>query len=529
MIKTYADLHCHPSGWAFNQQRNTELEGTTGYSIWNNEPSDLKKMAKGSRAAAYSQCDLGKLLASRTRLAFASLYPFEKDFFDERLIGNKLRKAERTTLLDKMQSRFMNFSHERINFFQSPDYDYFGELKLEYEFLKAGANQMRKITVRQAIHKHKYQQFSVQGAYRIAKNRDEVQGLMKEKGGIVLMILTVEGMHALGVGNPKGRGQDVSLDVLKERIRCLKGESDSAENWSHPVFFITFAHHFDNTLCGHAHSLPKIPLLSGVLNQDRRMNAGFEAKGLEVVYELLGIQKSGGKFTDTGSRRILIDVKHMAPAARKTFYEEVISPYNQQHPERKIPIVASHMGYAGEKQLATLIQNGDRERNNSKTDGFYRWGINLSDEDIRHIHESEGLIGLSFDQRILGANHTLLLPVFNIQMRRSVRAFARNILFMAMVPFREGLAHPERIWERFCIGTDFGGLIDPLKHYPTALEFPDLERDLIEEFGRLRKKYAPYFSDRSTEQLVADIMFHNAERFVLRHFTNEISDQKPLI
>ena len=91
----------------------------------------------------------------------------------------------------------------------------------------------------------------------------------------------------------------VEESLLLERIKEIK-------EW--PVFFMTFAHHFDNQLCAHANSLFKAPL---PWNPDRSRNKnyiteilsdkgatlsrhddpmrGFTPLGLTAIKHLLGI------------------------------------------------------------------------------------------------------------------------------------------------------------------------------------------------------------------------------------------------
>jgi len=135
-MKTFADLHCHPVSWNFNRMRNSDNEQSEIFNPWHPADSDLEEKKKGKRAYNFTQGDFAKLLVSGTRLAFASIYPFEKGFFDETLIGEKQRKSDQTTLLDKIQAKQMGFAIERVNFMQSAEYDYYEEMLREYEFYK---------------------------------------------------------------------------------------------------------------------------------------------------------------------------------------------------------------------------------------------------------------------------------------------------------------------------------------------------------------------------------------------------------
>nr|MBX2844290.1 dipeptidase [Flammeovirgaceae bacterium] len=370
MANQIADIHCHPSGWAFNRMRNTSLErDKEKFHPWTVEQSSLKKQLKGKRAYHYSQCDFGKLVLSGTKLAFGALYPLEKGFFNEQLIGEGQRKPKRHSLLDIIQGKTQGLSKERIAFLQSPEYDYFEELKLEYQFYKSRDNKEEAALV---LIYDKNKPTLSKGKYIIAKNTDDVtSSIQKEKE--VAIVLTIEGIHALGVGNLKNKGIDISLDQVKERVKALKGEATTEENWEHPVFFITFSHHFDNTFCGHARSFPDITEL--VFNQRKGCNGPMTPEGLDVIREMLGLNDN---LDGTGSKRILVDVKHMSAKGRKSYYDEIIKKYNNFAPNNghKIPVIASHIGFSGAATLQEQIDDGNLEKDNFKKGGFYAWYIN---------------------------------------------------------------------------------------------------------------------------------------------------------
>ena len=87
-----------------------------------------------------------------------------------------------------------------------------------------------------------------------------------------------------------------------------------------PVFFITFAHHFDNRLCGHAHSIPGMGKI--LMKQRPHMNEGFRRNGHRIIREILGLNLAGEPDSSLGYR-ILIDVKHMAARSRVEYYDLV--------------------------------------------------------------------------------------------------------------------------------------------------------------------------------------------------------------
>jgi hypothetical protein len=106
--------------------------------------------------------------------------------------------------------------------------------------------------------------------------------------------VSIEGAHSLGCGIDN----NADFDSLNNSITTIK-------SWEYPPFFITFAHHFYNELCGQAESLTS--LLKKLADQSDGLNTGFTPLGEQVLRSLL--DTSNGK-------RILIDVKHMSQKYR---------------------------------------------------------------------------------------------------------------------------------------------------------------------------------------------------------------------
>ncbi len=526
MERIFADLHSHPVAWSFNALRNTPQEKEPIlFTPWNIPESNVKRQAKGKRVG-YSQADFAKLLVGRTKLIFASLYPIEKGFFRDkffRVLRAKkgIRTGKKHTLLDMAQTKFMGISKERVEFFQGKEiegeiYDYWDELQKEYDFYLKGANKVNEVCV-DTWENGQRVQYKTKGSYQIAKTPADVTESVNSPDQVAV-VLTIEGMHALGIGNPDV-AQDIPLHLLKERIAALKGESKTIPNWEHPVFFITFAHHFDNTLCGHAHSFPNIANKC-FLDQSKNLEAGFNSKGLEIAKDMLGLDE---QLKDTGSRRILLDVKHMSPQARADYYQHIVEPYNSSADvKKKLPIVASHVGYSGAQTLEQLIEESHLEKtkglfgkynrsDNFERDDFYAWGINLCDQDIEQIHKSEGLLGLAFDQRILGVRK-------KERRENNIDAFTRTIERIVLVPFKADLDNPAAIWDTISIGTDFEGYIDPLDPYPTAMEFKNFAEDLKGGLYQLKKRSPFLFGDLEVEEIIQKISFGNAYQFLIKHF-----------
>lgn len=160
------------------------------------------------------------------------------------------------------------------------------------------------------------------------------------------------------------------------------------------VLYFTLAHLTPNEFITHAYGnklLTKGPLLP---------------KGI-------GITAFGKRMIENAyAKKVFIDVKHMSLVSRRIFYlfRKKYFPH--------MPIIASHIGLAGEswtvfRKNRNMIINPVRKsygykltwlKNRGRLEGtdFYPLSINLYNEDIREILDSNGLIGISLDLRILG-------------------------------------------------------------------------------------------------------------------------------
>lgn len=544
-METFADLHCHPHMRSFNYFRGTLREkNPTEFHPWHIVISRLRSKQKGKRASAYSQSDLVKLVNGNVRLAFVSLYPIEKGWVTGReglsrrsvvnlfntLTKNWLLKAgvaiqstqlarilhkigddkkEKRSLRDYLQMLFMKIPLDRIEFLQSDKYNYFEELNIERNFLLTKNNIETSAEIffpflknKIFINEDKYldrnrEEFRATGTYEIAQNGDEAKRIMDQ--GKIAFVVTIEGTNVFNTF------EDIS--EIRRRISEMKA-------WARtPVFFISFSHHFSNNLCGHAKSIPDLGNL--LLDQSEYLNCDMDDKGLEIIQHLLSIDGNLDPANHLG-RRILVDVKHMSACARQTYYRKIIQPCRDKNV--RIPIIASHTAYSGIKTLDELVQQvrheSDRKARSTSKKPFNTWSINISDEDILEIFKSKGLIGISFDERILAIPRRIRKKGSDIDY-----FWANFSAMLDVILDYPGNDIPEKrdVIHLFCIGTDFDGYINPLDSYPTALEFSEFRVDLITRISRDPQRSKYLFSLTVTE-FVDRFCFQNALDFVVRNF-----------
>ncbi|OGQ89004.1 MAG: hypothetical protein A2289_18480 [Deltaproteobacteria bacterium RIFOXYA12_FULL_58_15] len=528
--------------YGFNRMRNTPLESDPNvFHPWQPQPTLQFLQKRGVAATRYSQSTPAQLVQGRSRLVFASFTPIEKGFLGccpeafrtsvtretvRALTGVTAVRAVAAYLRDgamgalgellritrntgrarvALEQIYLGYGRAHLEYLTSEQYDYWEEFRREYDYVVRDDHVLGRGVVHSYRNGRCFQE-NVEGRYQIVREANQLEKIIEGETTDVAMVLTIEGGHTISLGPDN---HVVSFETMVDRIRYFR-------EMPHPLFFITLAHHFDNGLCGHARSVPGIGQI--VMDQGPRMYEGFETRkalGMRVARELLDLDE---ELNDRGGRRILIDVKHMSPRSRRQFYDEVILPHNQRTKTssqvwKKLPIVASHVAYSGVKTIDELIANEKRENDQWIINGYSGWGLNLADEDIRIINDSEGLIGLILDRRVLGVEQGL-----SPTPERWRTLFGVNVLGVVDAIANDPSQTSEQkrsIWDRICIGSDFDGAVTPVPLYATVTEWDLLADDLRDV---LRENRSTRGIDAiGIEELVEKICWRNAYDFARKH------------
>ena len=201
--------------------------------------------------------------------------------------------------------------------------------------------------------------------------------------------------------------EKLNIIMAAEGAHCLDGDQpvleklDQLKNGPHRMLYMTLVHLTKYRFCTMCFGLK-------IINNRIYWPKGFgiDEWGWRVIEQSYD--------TQTG-RRLLIDIKHMSLVSRQQFYQ-----WRKDNNLTHIPIIASHMGIAGYAQAdiykyingPVIIDEPYCQVTWTKPPGigsgddatfFNPWTINLLDDDIPHIVESGGLIGMNLDARILGA------------------------------------------------------------------------------------------------------------------------------
>ena len=333
--------------------------------------------------------------------------------------------------------------------------------------------------------------------YKVVKDFDEFNHWVALDSGNLAVIVTVEGAHAFGFGpNITERMTESELkDLMIKNIRAAK-------KWEHPPFFVTFAHHFWNELCGHAPSLALSVQVT--CNQNKGLNSGFTNLGMHILKELL---------SNENGKRILIDTRHMSALSRIQ-YLEYVKKHNNDNPDDKIPLISSHSAVNGFDTLLSSASKKDTVFKKKKTP-FCAWSINMSSEEVCAFHESGGLIGIILDK----GRHSGLLLLKSIESidDHEIKKQAFLKLILDNIFFYIESVNKKSAWDIISLGSDFDGVITHFDHYENMSKIPDLKKDLINYLNQHQYRKKLWF-DYTPETIFEKIFHTNAFLFLEKHF-----------
>ncbi len=518
----FTDIHCHSLIRGFN----------SGEDIWIVNSIDDKNDERLKTIFRLPQAGFSSLAKGRTRLIFLSLYPVEQGFLTnlvdsvfnpDTFLGSLADALISTIIKDSEMVRFeaakyvLNLSKQRFEEISNPNHDYFTkDIQQEYEFLSSKASVKRKVLVNGV---EKDFQIKIMKDFNDVKHTlgiDDDFNYTSTADNTIGIVLTIEGGHALGCGQQSTLSltDDQLIPILKNNIARLKqwGGGD------HCPFFITITHHFWNQLCGHAMSMAKI--MHTIFDQNTGMNQGITPAGQFAVKELLS--------NENGQRRILIDIKHMSKEGR-TWYFNFVAEHNRNNPNDIIPLIASHVGFNGIQQLDITKTFSDHKLGDdwySQSEIFNNWDINLSDEELKLIYSTGGIIGLIMDQRILSGQKMIdsVTRIAKADPINDPAEYANWILFQSIwaEPVVQHIIHLVKLlgdgaWDMITLGSDFDGLINPLDAFAYSDDFPSLRAILIEKL-KLRAEVDEVLANKDFSELVDKMFYKNSLKFLQKNY-----------
>lgn len=552
------DLHIHPSAKPYN---NIGYRDDEDLDIWRSTPAVEEyylALPRGIRkvineTARDSQANLNRCVEGNIDPLFLVLHPAERGWF---VRNNRKEKWLRKKLLQLiLKDKHIPFLGASLTGFA------FGKVSKIIKRVKEGEGidyfeketwEEYKFIVEQSLNTtgHSGKKLEIASTYeellKIRQKEDSIAG-----------ILTIEGGHAL-TNVPKSQDfsipwekQDINFQKdfkfsLKRNIQRIKGSlPEDDKNFSHTPFIITLAHMYNNFLCGHAKTYRSgksiFPGMDDLLDQETYMDAAISEVGEIAIQELLS-RRNG--------QRILIDIKHMSMRARIRYYEIVKA---KRRAGDFVPLIFTHGAVNGFEKNDYWRKDLNKLDNRSY---FSRWSINLSNQDIRKIHEYEGLIGLAYHEgrmpgelakkefkywkkKIRNSQNPL---VYQEELKKAyVRLIAANI-FQIM----DALHDDPKGWDRISLGSDYDGIMDPFNCYTTVADFKTSIQELISFFQKpenyLSKGIFIYRNDKKVllkaqdvkekiknfdpEELGRKIAFDNVENFLKKYFTEKYLQAK---
>jgi microsomal dipeptidase-like Zn-dependent dipeptidase len=478
MLLSYIDLHCHPSlkpyGKSFDiDPGKNNLNRRAKNSIWfYDSPSFFKKAIQLlSGVCKFTQADCTALAHGNVRVVCASLYPIERGFF---------RNDLGTGVISDLAASFAtSVGISRVNYIQNIR-NYFEDLEREYHYYVQGAE---KETATQ----------SGKFKYILAKDFTTVEENLAATEQTIVFVFSIEGLHVLhnDIENPK---EDVAL----QNVRHIK-------QWAHVPFFVTFAHHFNNHLCGHAKSL--FDLVGKKTDQSINIDKSFSEMGMKVLRELLSVENG---------KRIYIDIKHMSALARKDYIRLITDPKGE-YSDEAIPIIISHGAANGlrsmDEKVVDIIETGTT---------FMQEDINFYDNELVALARSKGIIGLQLDERRL-AHKEAMKRLKHSTWINKVRHYRAELLWNQIQHIAELLdRHGLFAWDCIAIGSDYDGIIDPLNGYLTQETVVHLEEYIERHAYNYMQNSALFalkpFNRIGSDEIVQRIFHSNAMSFMRKFF-----------
>lgn len=384
-------------------------------------------------------------------------------------------------------------------------------------------------------------------------------------------------------GVPQGAHyEDFRTTTDADQVKSMKQLHQALWDENLDLFYITLTH---------LTFITEQPLATHAFGMKMLDHPAFYPKGngltelgkkiIDAAYTMQAKYSEGDGFAnELRNTPVYIDIKHMGAKSRRDFFA-----YRKEK-NYNVPIIASHMGVTGYRydewignlKTASLFRKADVQaieimtgRKKAGEWGFINkkftfnpWSINLMDEDIEEILESEGMIGVSLDVRILGFQAEIGMSSKDQSEYLSVEDFRtfyphvkvdglatealedKEVIESWLVPSKEerhplclcfnilhivsvGLIHTSvNPWKHICIGSDFDGLIDPVKICRDASKMPELEKDLIRWMPVAEESYrkqngGPDLLERTAngqidlgklKTVVRQIMYENGKDFI---------------
>ena len=380
-----------------------------------------------------------------------------------------------------------------------------------------------------------------QGAsFKIVRNHQDFQ---ENDPNTIYGFLVIEGLHSFF-------GDQTAIDMKAVFMKNFENFTD--EN---TVLAINICHIEQNPFCNHAYGIQFI---------NSRLffptGKGITSWGKEVITRMV-------------EKKILPDVKHMSLLSRWDLYTMLRNPDDGS--KYASPILCTHAGITGQsvnnrvkyllrppEDVGVVYEVVYLKPKSPYIDGvhFNCSSINLYDEDIEAILLSNGLIGISFDQRILGfADENILRdvtiphdleyisedeatfflgpnpsglqrstdddqiwrsedfenldPAFNVILHPLF--FLNQVIHILCVAQKNHLIGVHKAMTQICLGSDFDGLINALDNCKQVTHFLEFKNKCIQLLPGILSKTPLAHENINLQELADNIFYNNGKNFVI--------------
>lgn len=368
------------------------------------------------------------------------------------------------------------------------------------------------------------------------------------------VIFSVEGCHSLSSTLDKNK---ISKDEI---IRNMDEIADK-----YPLVSVNVTHLEQYPFCNHAYGVQFISNNEFKPTENRISDPGLAI--IQHCYE----------------RGIMIDVKHLSLASRRMLVEDVRNrpeflPINQPlictHAGftgltyKDIPDYMMDFNKVRREKYSYILWAKPKKYNtlNGLMTAFNPSSINLYDEDIMAILRSDGMIGLNLDKRILGYTEGDSRPaamddfafeeeyisneekdVYLTKRRIGTRVndftcitmqevleggevnprlaeyhlchFMSHVLHFIKVVVDAGDYDINKALTQICIGSDFDGLINPVRCCMTVMDINALKdafRKNFMAYARVNKELVKLPADFTIDSFTEQLFFENGKNFILK-------------
>lgn len=499
--------------------------------------------------ATYTQCNLENCVDGQLRLVNCALYPIERQyidrhnkftwllsslsFFQKKFPFIQLFNKKRNLLVLMVRVMVGTSKKKAIAIWDNQknlnnEVDYFKEYMIELNHL-IDAHDVQPTNPKYA-----------DKAFRLVRNFEELKTNLSDPN-VISGIVSLEGIHGLAkyklnhlfkkrsILDLNQQEQTDFLQNLNLNLRRIK-EKDFTP------LYITIAHHYNNLLCGHVKSFNGFITL--LFRQKRGMNGPLTEIAKTIIDNML--------MRSDDLKRILIDIKHMSVTARKEYYDIIRKRNsNLMTDQLGIPIISSHSAVSAVKTLDEASKIGC-DKKDDKHSYISRCDVNLCDEDIIEIYNSDGLIGvLMHEGRMPGKifKKTIKKVKDNIPKRKMLQQqlFLTNVYHIVQV-IEQDLG--EDGWKIITLGSDLDGLIDPFDDYNDAGTLTAFRNDVFSYLKNYQsipdgfkiknvlansdgsKEFTPdeinlLNHGRTISEVLNGIFYKNNEDFLSKYFTDD--------